>query len=87
MGHFNGVKVFPLNAICVLFLWECGAIRTTCGTATSGTECPDNHILTVEYPCSREGGKNTTCYSSAALSLEADLVISPWFSSLWTALI
>lgn len=26
------------------------------------TECPDNNILTVEYPCVRAGGKNSTCF-------------------------
>ncbi|CAL8350061.1 unnamed protein product [Merluccius merluccius] len=26
------------------------------------TECPDDNIVTVEYPCSRAEGKNSTCY-------------------------
>ncbi len=28
------------------------------------SECPDNKILTVEYPCVRAGGKNSTCFRS-----------------------
>lgn len=28
----------------------------------SRAECPDNKILTVEYPCVRAGGKNSTCF-------------------------
>lgn len=26
------------------------------------TECPESKILTVEYPCVRAGGKNSTCF-------------------------
>ncbi|TNN64008.1 hypothetical protein EYF80_025731 [Liparis tanakae] len=26
------------------------------------TECPDDKIVTLEYPCVRAGGKNSTCF-------------------------
>uniref|UniRef100_A0A3P9MKA5 EGF-like domain-containing protein n=1 Tax=Oryzias latipes TaxID=8090 RepID=A0A3P9MKA5_ORYLA len=64
MGQINGATLLPLGAICAVFLWESGAssIRTTFSVDTSRTtECPDNKILTVEYPCVRAGGKNGTC--------------------------
>lgn len=64
MAQLSGVTLLPFGAMCVVFLWECDAssIRTTLGVDTSRTECPENKILTVEYPCMGAGGKNSTCF-------------------------
>ncbi|XP_061562965.1 collagen and calcium-binding EGF domain-containing protein 1-like [Cololabis saira] len=64
MAQLHGATLLPFGAMCVVFLWESGAssIRTTLEVDTSRTECPDNKILTVEYPCVRSGGKNSTCF-------------------------
>ncbi|KAM9766088.1 collagen and calcium-binding EGF domain-containing protein 1-like [Menidia menidia] len=64
MGQLNGAGLLPFGAICVVFLWDSSAssIRTTLAVDTSRTECPDNKILTVEYPCARAGGQNGTCF-------------------------
>ncbi|KAM8876216.1 collagen and calcium-binding EGF domain-containing protein 1-like [Synchiropus picturatus] len=64
MGQLFGSSLLPFGAIFAVFLWESGAssIRTTLGVDTSRAECPDNKILTVEYPCVRAGGKNSTCF-------------------------
>uniref|UniRef100_A0A096MGN9 Collagen and calcium-binding EGF domain-containing protein 1-like n=1 Tax=Poecilia formosa TaxID=48698 RepID=A0A096MGN9_POEFO len=64
MGQINGATLLPFGAICAVFLWESGAssIRTTISVDTSRLECPDNKILTVEYPCVRAEGKNGTCF-------------------------
>ncbi|KAM4602645.1 collagen and calcium-binding EGF domain-containing protein 1-like [Polymixia lowei] len=64
MGQLYGATLFPFGAICVVFLWESGAssIRTSFGVDTSGKECPENNVLTVEYSCVRASGKNSTCF-------------------------
>ncbi|XP_017572675.2 collagen and calcium-binding EGF domain-containing protein 1-like [Pygocentrus nattereri] len=33
----------------------------TCFSSGDSEECPDNKILTVEYPCTRAGGQTSTC--------------------------
>ncbi|KAG7482462.1 synaptotagmin-5-like [Solea senegalensis] len=64
MGQLYGATLLPFGALCVVFLWESGAssIRTTLAVDTSRAECPESKILTVEYPCVRAGGKNSTCF-------------------------
>ncbi|XP_072236253.1 collagen and calcium-binding EGF domain-containing protein 1-like [Leuresthes tenuis] len=64
MGQLNGAGLLPFGAICVVFMWESGAssIRMTLAVDTSRMECPDDKILTVEYPCVSAGGKNGTCF-------------------------
>ncbi|KAI9542075.1 hypothetical protein NQZ68_023658 [Dissostichus eleginoides] len=64
MGQLYGATLLPFGAICVVFLWESGAssIRATLAVDTSRAECPDNKILTVEYPCVGAGGKSSTCW-------------------------
>ncbi|XP_065808499.1 collagen and calcium-binding EGF domain-containing protein 1-like [Labrus bergylta] len=64
MGQLYGATLLPFGAICVVFLWEscASSIRTTDAVDTSRAECPDSKILTVEYPCVRAGGKNSTCF-------------------------
>ncbi|KAM4593836.1 collagen and calcium-binding EGF domain-containing protein 1-like [Odontesthes bonariensis] len=64
MGQLNGASLLPFGAICVVFMWESGAssIRMTLAVDTSRMECPDDKILTVEYPCVRAGEKNGTCF-------------------------
>ncbi|KAF0043515.1 hypothetical protein F2P81_004852, partial [Scophthalmus maximus] len=64
MGQLYGATLLPFGAICVVLLWESGAssVRTTLARDTSRAECPENRILTVEYPCVRAGGKNSTCF-------------------------
>ncbi|XP_054627243.1 collagen and calcium-binding EGF domain-containing protein 1-like isoform X2 [Dunckerocampus dactyliophorus] len=64
MGHVHGGTLLVFCAACAALMWNSGAssIRTTHGLDTSGAQCPENKILTVEYPCTRAGGKNTTCF-------------------------
>ncbi|KAI3377006.1 hypothetical protein L3Q82_000231 [Scortum barcoo] len=73
MGQLYGATLLPFGALCVVFLWESGAssIRTTLAVDTSRTECPDSKILTVEYPCVRAGGKNSTCFSDDSREIRA----------------
>ncbi|XP_067105197.1 collagen and calcium-binding EGF domain-containing protein 1-like [Osmerus mordax] len=63
MGKLCCATLLPFVTICVIFLWESGAssIRTTFGVDTSGEGCPENKVLTVEYPCVKTGGQNGTC--------------------------
>ncbi|XP_061819548.1 collagen and calcium-binding EGF domain-containing protein 1-like isoform X1 [Nerophis lumbriciformis] len=64
MGHVHGGTLLVFCAMCAALMWDSGAssIRTTHALDTSQAECPDNKILTVEYPCIRAGGKNSTCF-------------------------
>ncbi|XP_062418053.1 collagen and calcium-binding EGF domain-containing protein 1-like isoform X2 [Pungitius pungitius] len=64
MGQLYGATLLPFGAICVAFLWESGAssIRATLAVDASRTECPVDKIVTVQYPCVRAGGKNSTCF-------------------------
>ncbi|XP_056464177.1 collagen and calcium-binding EGF domain-containing protein 1-like [Gadus chalcogrammus] len=62
MGQCTGVRAILLHASWVWILGGFGATSLTRGLDTSSSECPENHIQTVEYPCSRAQGKNSTCY-------------------------
>ncbi|RXN15498.1 collagen and calcium-binding EGF domain-containing 1-like protein [Labeo rohita] len=46
----------PFGVLCV-FLWICGVNASD----TSHEDCPENKILTVEYPCTRAGGQRGRC--------------------------
>ncbi|XP_061621458.1 collagen and calcium-binding EGF domain-containing protein 1-like [Phyllopteryx taeniolatus] len=64
MGHIDGATLLAFGAaVCAALLCNSGAsfIRTAHGMDASH-ECPDNKILTVEYPCVRAGGKSSKCF-------------------------
>ncbi|XP_077446370.1 collagen and calcium-binding EGF domain-containing protein 1-like [Stigmatopora argus] len=61
MGRLDGAALLALCAALLCHLGA-GSIRTTRGTDASQGECPENKILTLEYPCVRAGGMRTTCF-------------------------
>ncbi|XP_076144271.1 collagen and calcium-binding EGF domain-containing protein 1-like [Alosa pseudoharengus] len=67
MGQLYRSSLFPFVVLCVVFPQDCSLVSFMTSTTadTSGglqsEECPENKILTVEYPCTRSGGKNSTC--------------------------
>ncbi|CAL8404365.1 unnamed protein product [Boreogadus saida] len=69
MGQCTGVRAILLHASWVWILGGFGATSLTRGLDASGSECPENHIQTVEYPCSRAQGKNSTCYRANRTAL------------------
>ncbi|XP_029702356.1 collagen and calcium-binding EGF domain-containing protein 1-like isoform X1 [Takifugu rubripes] len=60
MGHLSGVRLLPFGTIWAVFLWLPG-VSSTRPTGISNSECPENKVLTVEYPCVSAGGRNSTC--------------------------
>ncbi|XP_067245596.1 collagen and calcium-binding EGF domain-containing protein 1-like isoform X2 [Chanodichthys erythropterus] len=46
----------PFGVLCV-FLWTCGVNASD----ASQEDCPENKMLTVEYPCLRAGGQRSVC--------------------------
>ncbi|XP_029495404.1 collagen and calcium-binding EGF domain-containing protein 1-like [Oncorhynchus nerka] len=64
MGQLCAATLLPFGAICVVFIWDCGAsssIKTRFAVLTSGEECPENKVVTVEYPCITARGTDGTC--------------------------
>ncbi|KAJ7994951.1 hypothetical protein DPEC_G00254860 [Dallia pectoralis] len=63
MGQLCTGTLVRFGAICIVLLVDCGAIsiKHRFALSNSGEECPDNKVVTVEYPCVRAGGKNGTC--------------------------
>ncbi|XP_049573083.1 collagen and calcium-binding EGF domain-containing protein 1 [Syngnathus scovelli] len=65
MGHIDGATLLAFGAaMCAALLCGSGvsSIRTTHEMDASSGKCPDNKILTVEYPCVQAGGKSGTCF-------------------------
>ncbi|XP_010876650.1 collagen and calcium-binding EGF domain-containing protein 1 isoform X2 [Esox lucius] len=63
MGQLCTATLLQFGAICLFLLWDCGAnsLKNRFALHTSGEECPENKIVTVEYPCVTAGGKSGTC--------------------------
>ncbi|XP_031424613.2 collagen and calcium-binding EGF domain-containing protein 1-like [Clupea harengus] len=63
MGQLYCSALFPFVVFCVVFPQDCSLTSFTTSTTadTSSKECPENKILTVEYPCTRSGGQDSTC--------------------------
>ncbi|XP_077569421.1 collagen and calcium-binding EGF domain-containing protein 1-like [Stigmatopora nigra] len=62
MGCLDGGALLALCAVALLCQLGAGSIRTTRRMGDSQGECPDNKILTLEYPCIQAGGMRTTCF-------------------------
>ncbi|KAL1007399.1 hypothetical protein UPYG_G00086240 [Umbra pygmaea] len=63
MGQLWTSTLLPFGAICVVFLLHCDAsyLKSTFAQQSSGENCPENKVVTMEYTCVTSGGRNSTC--------------------------
>ncbi|XP_066558119.1 collagen and calcium-binding EGF domain-containing protein 1 isoform X2 [Amia ocellicauda] len=56
-------KFTPFIVICCVVLWDSrvSAFKSAADPDRKGEECPENKIVTMEYPCTKAGGEKSTC--------------------------